>query len=345
MKRVIALLLLFVIMFTASASYATEDTGAPETLSEMSQEECLAFIVSQGVAIPKELENYSQLGKFVKSVITEVEHNPACVFSLNYSITLDFANRIKDVVNAWYGNTVIQATPTQTRTNGLQYSAPIGTWNDVYYLYNCYAYALDAVNIPNGNYPTYPGYYDEENTFDIEGTIESWADATHRDLHYQGYQCVIETTSYVEAMELKNTHSIICLRRGTSPYGFPPDYHYMKYIGSNWCHKPGGSQPLRFLPTYPSEIDWINEGIQDGVYQFVTHIYTGTIYYFAFTSSHNYVYDGRTGNEYHAGSKHFFENQYTCACGETTYIWTFVACSGPPCLIAHSTPSDEEVMS
>ena len=63
-------------------------------LSELSEEECLAFIESMGLEVPDELLDYSSLGAFVKTVITAVESDPNYLFIINYPVTNEFANQI-----------------------------------------------------------------------------------------------------------------------------------------------------------------------------------------------------------------------------------------------------------
>lgn len=47
-------------------------------------------------------------------------------------------------------------------------------------------------------------------------------------------------------------------------------------------------------------------------------------------------YDGYTGNNYHSGSKHYYEYADICTgCGDqkaNTTTWSVINCSGPPCI-------------
>lgn len=45
-------------------------------LSEMSEEECIAFLANSGIEIPADFQNYDKIGDFVKETITAVEENP-----------------------------------------------------------------------------------------------------------------------------------------------------------------------------------------------------------------------------------------------------------------------------
>lgn len=348
MKKLVLILLVACLLLGTTASYATEVITTAPSLSNMSEEDCLTFLLDQGLSIPNELKDYDKLAWFVKEVATTVESDPNHIFFYNYSVTLNFANSIKEIVNAYYNNISILAfSPSATaRSYTLVHSEPVGEWDEVFTEYNCYAYALFYNSSPLENsayFAPSPGYFSDYEGFNILDPIINWITPTYNDLKAEGYQCVHSTTDYNEAMALSDTHNIICLRKGDHP-----DFHFMRWDTTSWYHKPGNTHILRYLYYRPDLYEWTNEVSFRGVDYPGTFgkSYSGTVYYFAFKSAHNYVYDGRTGNEYHAGSKHFFENQYTCSdCGETTYIWTFVACSGPPCLIAHSTPSDEEVMS
>lgn len=77
-------------------------TGCDKSkLSEMSEEGCIEFIKSKGVDIPEDF-NDENLGAFVKKIITAVEKDPDIPFAYSYTVTLDFVENIRKIVNEYY---------------------------------------------------------------------------------------------------------------------------------------------------------------------------------------------------------------------------------------------------
>ena len=64
-------------------------------------------------------------------------------------------------------------------------------------------------------------------------------------------------------------------------------------------------------------------------------LYDSSIYYILFKSAHSYTHS-YTGNNYHSGSKHYYEYADICTgCGDqkaNTTTWSVINCSGPPCI-------------
>lgn len=60
---------------------------------------------------------------------------------------------------------------------------------------------------------------------------------------------------------------------------------------------------------------------------------------------HNLTNNNLTGNNYHSGTKHYYEYIGLCAgCGESIYFWESQSCSGPPCNVIMGAGEPEEVI-
>ena len=333
MKKVTILLLiplLFVAFCIPSSAYAL--SAKSSLLSSLSEDECIDFIISQGLQIPDELLDYPALGAFIKEIIVTIENDPDHIFVINYPVTFTFANQIKAVVNEHYGRTSVHSSNiSRTSAYSLQYSTTVGAWLDEYLGYNCYGYAVGRTRPYDGFYtPYYPGCFNPSTTgnFSINMSVIDMALLTISDLKYMGYDCVASNTSYAGITSLATTHNVICLRK-CSTVG-KEDYHYMKLSNSEWLHKPGNTHVLK-LNHLPFKRDWYNEGSYMGVTTAGDRYYTGTICYIAYAENHSYSAPTYSGNNYHSGVFHYYEYVSTCTgCGETHQTWEALPCSGPP---------------
>ncbi len=228
-----------------------------------------------------------------------------------------------------------QTDPLSTTSAGIQDSVVLGSWNNSYLKYNCYAYAL---GLTNRFY--IPGYFAYGKTeFDMTDTIQEIALNVKADLKSTGtnglnHKCVKMTTVYPTS--IPTGYSCICVRKGTK-YANPAetDFHFMRYSGSNWYHKPGRTQPLKYNYTPSASRSWSNEAMLNGVYYEPTIEYTGTIYYFIYGTQHADTVYGLTGNNYHSGNVHYYEYGYKCSncyevIGET--MWEYLPCNGNTCI-------------
>ena len=348
MKRTVAfflaILLTLAMCFTSNAA---EPDATQMRLSELSEEECIQFIQSRGLEIPDELKDYQSLGAFIKNVIATIEEDPYYQFAINYPVTYEFANQIKDTVNDYYGvqEETMPGAYVGARTYPLLFSTVYGNWLDEYYGYNCYSYALGQTRPFDGvELRHWPGCFNTSTylNFSLNMTVGQMANLTMSDLESLGYPCRIKKTSYSEIMSFSGTHSIICLRKCSSS-GLE-DFHYMKLAGSTWLHKPGMTHVLQ-LNTIPSESVWSNEAVRNGEYMGWDRYYTGDIYYFAFRADHNLTATGPTGDNYHDGSLHYYEYESVCEdCGEIYYYWEAQPCSGPPCAVIMGIEDKEAVI-
>ena len=75
-------------------------------LSEMTEEECIDFILNEDIEIPNDIINNLTLGNFVKEVITRIEINPTYSFAFSYNGISEFVEQIRVAVNNYYGENI-----------------------------------------------------------------------------------------------------------------------------------------------------------------------------------------------------------------------------------------------
>jgi len=73
-------------------------------LSEMSDNDCIEFIIENEIDIPAGYINKPNFGGFVKSIIQAVEIQPDYTFGFNSTALNQFAENIKGSVNDYYGS-------------------------------------------------------------------------------------------------------------------------------------------------------------------------------------------------------------------------------------------------
>ena len=145
--------------------------GDDRLLSEMTEDECLEFIIDSGVTIPQSYVNSPVLKQFVKNTITYVENNPDAEFTYNFIDSLKLAEAIKDVVNEYYDSLGVSRTienrgeydvleDSVVWYNG-SWSFSHGNWKPKWRNYNCYAFAINRSENPSQYYtsviPYQPG--------------------------------------------------------------------------------------------------------------------------------------------------------------------------------------------
>jgi hypothetical protein len=126
-----------------------------QTLSEMTEEECLEFIIQKGVEIPDALIN-PELGAFVKSIIQAAERNPDVSLGFSYTVTHHFVESIRAAVNDYYGTAQRNSPAVRSRfylqhswvlnNSGVWSNSSGGYWEPVWTTYNCYSYAIDRTD-------------------------------------------------------------------------------------------------------------------------------------------------------------------------------------------------------
>ena len=71
-------------------------------LSDMSDEQCIAFLANNGIEIPTAYDESMSWMPFIRTIIEKVEENPNVQFAFGYFPALDLAYQIKDAVNTYY---------------------------------------------------------------------------------------------------------------------------------------------------------------------------------------------------------------------------------------------------
>lgn len=85
-------------MENSKSVYASSQTY---DFAQMSEEDCVDFIVENGVTIPDGWINENGFGHYVQSIIQAVDDDPNYFFEYtSYSVTLEFIQNIKDLVNS-----------------------------------------------------------------------------------------------------------------------------------------------------------------------------------------------------------------------------------------------------
>ncbi len=321
----LVLLTIFVILSFVQSNYnvkADESENNTQILSEMSAEECYNFIIEQGVEIPSEFFITDELKVFVKSIIKYVEEYPGYPFIINYSVSLNFAEEIRQVVYDYYGIDENDIANMQTySTNQLQdnYVQDIngnwvtsgGYWTDALYgYYNCYAYAIGQterdLNYSGRGVQYDIGYFSNISYVFDSTSVDRFAEIVVCDLEVLGYYAEIY---YNPVENITNNETLICLRKTTI---VGKDCHFMKYnpIDDTWYHKPGGSAILKYKYA-PDFKDWIGEGYYGAAVSY-EEIYDSEIRYIVFSTSPinhqhtitlDYGYDNLTSTvQLHEGS-------------------------------------------
>ena len=280
MKKSISLFLIFVIYII---SFNFNSFASEVKLSSLSDEECVKFVLDEGVVIDERLLKYNEFPSFVKDIIIEVEKNPNYEFVFNNSRTLKIANEIKSVVREYYGvsDLTIESSSTSSsyqllhsyvRNSSGNWVSSGGAWNNLYLNYNCYSYALGITS-----YFIDPGFSLELDGFIQDYTIEELARFIREDLYFYGYtnvEIMYYYTRYPNANE-----TMICIRKGSM------DYHVMKFNLSDylWYHKPGNTAPLKYKYTVSDGNIWTNEYSKYGVEYSGMLTYNSDIIYIRYT--------------------------------------------------------------
>lgn len=295
MKKFLAFCLAVTMIF-ALKNPMVANAQSSNLLSEMSEEECVAFLKEKGVEIPGEFDDELAWGAFAKGIIEQVETNPNIAFPFGYSVLLGFANDIKSVVNDYYG--MENSTDLiQTRAiASLRDNTVYGSWDDDYKNYNCYGYAI--------------GYYDKidpgslsNNSISMETSISDIAGSVRADLQALGYT-VLTVSATMPTVTVSDHTNLICVRKDVDgvyllvngSYYLIKDYHFMK-LGQDgyWYHKPGETNPLRYHFTPTNSSVWISEGRnENGLFQYLNWTYDSEIWFIEYTTPHvwNYVSAG-----------------------------------------------------
>ncbi len=330
-KSIVLLALIVALTATSVCLFAQASTTFPElpSLSSMTQDQQIDYLHSQNIKIP---DNCTE---FVLSLIPLVEKDPNFPIVINnpkiYKLGLD----VREAVNCYYNRTAHATSSSPLASNYvLSDSTVYGAWLESHQFYNCYAY---AVNRTDSFY--WPGKFStvkDFNKFNISDSIYDLALDVKADLSSSTFsnKCIRITTT--RPSSVASGQSCICIRKG------PIDFHFMKFYSSFWCHKPGGTNPLKYKYLPSTSRVWTNECSIRGISHSATTQYNSTIYYIIYQKNHSSTTYTSTGNNYHSGSLHYYEYGDKCnSCGAfSNRKWVSRACSGPPCPSPFSVVSE-----
>ena len=100
MKKMACIILAVVLLMISVPVTAANDE--PAILSEFSDKDFMMFFRERGIGIPEEQNMQQEWLVFVKNIVKTVERFPDATFSYNNTEILEFANRIKTIVNDYY---------------------------------------------------------------------------------------------------------------------------------------------------------------------------------------------------------------------------------------------------
>jgi hypothetical protein len=292
---------------TSAEPVMNQRSAVKKTLSEMTEQECLEFIVKNGVAIPERFADIPEFGAFVKRLIHDVELNPNYTIGFHNIEMVNLYEGITAAVNDYYGASsgiLNQSTPQSAYT--LQYNLVMnssgdwvnsgGAWDASYQNYHCYYYAIEKPYLfinQQGELLWEPGHFSGvgENGY----KASAMALSVQADLLYFGHGDAYVTNIAPNPATLAPHQKMVCIREGI--FGDPADpiywtdYHLMKYNADDgyWYHKPGRTIPLRYLyhPSYGewnsarSEYVWRVE-LSGGGESLENGYYFGDIYYIVY---------------------------------------------------------------
>ena len=301
MKKLICVLLSFALMLTLGFSAIALQNNETVILSELSDEELLAFLLANGVEIPTQFKSEEECVAFVRYTIEAVEQNPNAEIPYGYIFMQYFSNAIIAVVRSYYGYDEMSAfTLITSNENILEDSIPIGPYNVSYDNYNCYAYVLGY------RYSIEPGYidagYDQNQVSSIPyDDIDDMVGYVVADLVSLNYTNInARATNLVPIQGVTVHNRIICLRWETTTGG---DFHFMKLEEDGcWYHKPGQTTPLKYIGSDLTE-PWVQEGLgEDGYFRDEDRQYDSPIWFISYRTPCQYWGHSSYGNTQHIES-------------------------------------------
>ena len=329
MKKFISIFLvlfsLWALSFPSVAVNAIENENSKRTiLSSLTYEECLVFLESKGITIPKELEKID-----IVQLISIYERIPNIIFDFDNALLLNFCEDVRVAVQTYYGTSIMMRAINEYT---LQYST---LYNVVANSgqFNCYAYALGLTTHCE------PGQF-SNGTYNPTGEIEELAAIVVNDIksldladalgNLHSYECVIQQTN--RPTNEGRWDNVIAVRKDTNYfYEEENDYHFAQLDSDGWLHKPGNSQILKFNSPPSNAVAWTNERYTRYAHDWDISYDSDIIYILYKTDHDEYV---RTGQHYHFGNYHYFEYNFDCNdCGVEGTTWLRYECNGPPCAI------------
>lgn len=295
MRKILSGLLIAAIFFGMIQGIAADEMVTSEIvnelglLSELTNEECVAFLSKEGIVFPYREDDVDYWGPIVREMIVAVENNPEHNFTYNFTVMQKLANDIKTVVNEYYGIRSIEQDnemqPFATVAYGLKNSTLVGGWLDEYLFYNCYGYANGEQDYVD------PGYYSNQAMSQMED-LDTIANLVKDDLVALGYTNV-RVWNYATERDICAGVKTISLRIKEGV-----DYHFMRLDeDGEWYHKPGNTALLRYNYGDSLIVLWTNESYFRGTYYEADIKYDSVICYITFGGSvHNWVYQYNSNN-------------------------------------------------
>ncbi len=269
-RGLLILLMAFIVTLICMnlCAYAEEN----KKLSEMTEDECINFLKSQGTEIPKEYIDYIQLGYTVKEMIIYIEEHPEAEHIYNYTAKDELFTNVREMVLKYYNieienNSFISVYSAKSAVT-LQYSKALYSWNERFKNYNCYGFAINVNSWIN------PGYmvgasYDANSISTI--SIERFANLAASDLSRLGYTNVTYGST---RPSYQSGYKVIAVRKCAD------DFHFMAETSSNvWRHKPGDSVELQYNYSSPVLGKWTNEALNRYGVKSASIEYTSDIMY------------------------------------------------------------------
>ena len=92
-------------------------------LSEMSDQELMAFLAANDVSVPPELAVNPHFFTILHNIVSGVENDPHKHFLYNYTVMLTFAQEVQAAVNRYY-NVTSSVSPMATYPGQRRYHPP-----------------------------------------------------------------------------------------------------------------------------------------------------------------------------------------------------------------------------
>ena len=331
MKKAICLVtavcLLVLSCYTGAVNADTTPQKTKLLLSEMSKQDLYLYLLENGVHFPTDSlprensEDMTSIFRYVRAL----EEDPQTPNGFNYREAALQFEEIRTAVIRYYG----WENRNLDLLRGLRYTLIYSTVLDDTEnpQQNCYGYALNLADewllpgqLSNGSY-------------DYTAGVDAMAIQVKNDLKTGlSYNCVRILTTIPGSTS--GWVATIAARKeiNTDPYSFH-DCHFARWLGFGWGHKVADTAILKFINAPSNNVAWTNERYSNGVAYAPTVSYNSTLRFIQYKASHSSTYSEYTGENYHAGSYHYWRLANKCsACDEIlSYTWQKIPCAGPPC--------------
>ena len=271
LAALLSIIMIFTIVMTASpVAYAQQNNESKiETILSLDKESLLNLLEKNGLELPPDFYNHRELAQhFVEEFTPKLIAGEVDPYAGEFNY--DQSNQMmENLAKTLMRMNVFQEERASSYT--LQNSTAIGSWNNSYNNYNCYAYSLGKVN------GLQPGTT-SNTSFSMTMSISQMANVVLADLNTMG--CWGYKTTTKPSTLPDQWFKVICIRKDTGNL----DYHFMKMYGSlnSWAHKPGLTQPLKWNYSNPGAAIWTNEYVKYGVAHQGDVTYESQIYYIVY---------------------------------------------------------------